>query len=208
MSYPGTASGVGIHVKPWMPAVAGLVLACLLAVGAGVALSGLATGPGSSAPIVMKTVTPGALEKSGIHLSQPVVPIECRPAGWLHLNLVGRCPVSQAAADSAAEAALPRFRPIPLPAVGAAAAAIPITGGAPQVKESVLAWVDVSAQGTANPALHAMVWVVAVDLPATGGAVCPNPKTLVVRSCVAGFPRYLVFVDAMSAKVRLLMARP
>jgi hypothetical protein len=208
-----------------MPAVAALLAAVLLATGAGVALGGLTPGPGSSAPVVLKTVTAGALERSGIRLTRPTVGIECAPASWLHITLAGRCPVSQSAAEAAARAALPVFKVLPLPigvgtaqatVVGAAAVGTPTTGS-PQVREAVLAWADVPARSSPNgQPLHALVWAIAVDEPALGVRACPVPPirtsatspTAAMAPLCIGAPRYLVFIDAMSGKLRFLTARP
>ena len=210
-----------------MPAVGTAVAALLLATGAGVVLSGLSPSPGSTAPVLLKTVTPGALERSGIRLTQPPVPVECTPASWLHLTLTGHCPVSRSAAEAAARAALPVFPVLPLPVgVGMAqvkvvvGAAAPVTShGSPQIKEAVLAWADVPARSSPNgQALHAMVWALAVDEPALGLGMCPPPTvrnaaaTMALAPtapvCLVGSPRYLVFIDAMSGKLRFLTARP
>jgi len=204
-------------MKPWLPALAALSAAVLLATIAGVVLGGLPMTPESSSPVVMKTVTPGALEKSGIRLTHAVPPIECTPAAWLHLSLGGHCPISQSQAEAAARSALPVYKPVPV-MVGAAAARaqfsavapVPVDGP-PQVRETVLAWADM---GTNRP-VHALVWVVAVDEPLAGGAMCAPPPvvrttgaaTTVPRACITA-PRYLVFVDASSGKILLSMARP
>ena len=85
--------------------------------------------------------------------------------------------------------------------------------GQVQVREAVLAWGDIPAGSTANGlAVHGLVWVVAVDEPSVGNAVCPAPSsraaaTMQLRACYSA-PRYLVFIDATTAKLRLLMARP
>jgi hypothetical protein len=206
-----------------MPATGAVLAAVLLATGAGVVLSGLTPSPGNSAPIVLKSVTRGALESSGIRLTQPPTPIECTPASWVHITLTGRCPVSQSTAEAAARSALPVFKAIPLP-IGAAMAQATVVGGAapvtsnapPQIKEAVLAWADVPARSSPNgQALHAMVWAIAVDSPALGMRMCPPPIVKTTGGSVApmapfciGGARYLVFIDAMSGKLRFLTARP
>lgn len=208
MSYPGAAAVVGRNVKPWLPALAALAAALLISALTAVALSGLAVGPGSSGPITLKTVTPGALERDGIRLSHAALPPECTPAAWLHLTVPGRCPISQAVAESTASSSVPVFRAVPMAADAA------IVPGHAQVRESVLAWADIpGASAAGGNSLHALVWVVAVDEPLAGNVYCPPPvvraqgMTAMVRPCFAS-PRYLVFIDAMSAKLRLLMARP
>jgi len=208
-----------------MPATAGLLAAVLLATGVGVVLSGLTPSPGHSAPITLKTVTPGVLDSMGIRLTQPALPIECGPASLVHITLTGRCPITQSAAEAAARSGLPVFKPMPLgvgvaiaqAAVVGGSAPAPVTGnGSPQIKEAVLAWADVPARSSPNgQALHAMVWAIAVDEPSLGMRTCLPP---IVRTtgasvapmapiCLAG-ARYLVFVDAISAKVRFLTVRP
>jgi hypothetical protein len=210
-------------MKPWMPAAGAVLAAVLLATGAGVVLGGLTPSPGSTAPIVLRTVTQGALESSGIRLTQPPLPIECTPAGWVHLTLTGRCPVSQSAAEAAARSALPVFKVMPMP-VGVAIAQAAVVGGSapvvsngsPQIKEAVLAWADVPGRSSPNgQALHAMVWAVAIDSPALGLRMCPPPVVRAANGSVApmapfciGGARYLVFIDAMSGKLRFLIARP
>jgi len=207
-SYPAAASGVGSHVKSWLPALVALGAAVLLATVAGVSLSGLATRPGSSQPVTLKTVTPGALDKMGIRLTHSALPPECTPAAWLRLSLPGRCPITQAQAQATAATSVPRFLRVPSMAADAAPGS-----GQVQVREAVLAWGDIPAGSTANGlAVHGLLWAVAVDEPNVGNAVCPAPSsraaaTMQLRACYSS-PRYLVFIDATTAKLRLLMARP
>jgi hypothetical protein len=208
-SYQAAASSVGSHVKPWLPALAALAAAVLMATAAGVALSGLAARPESSQPVTLKTVTPGALDKIGIRLTHAALPPECTPVAWLRLSLPGRCPITQAQAQATAATSVPAFLRVPM-AVDAA-----LTAGQVQVREAVLAWGDIPAGSTANGlAVHGLVWAVAVDQPNAGSTFCPPPvtpkagvATMMARACFAS-PRYLVFIDATTAKLRLLMARP
>ena len=195
-------------MKSWLPALAALAAAIVLATLAGAVLSGLVTGPGTSQPVALKTVTPGALDRMGIRLTRAALPPECTPAAWLHFSLPGRCPITQAQAQTAATASVPRFLRVPM-AVDAA-----VSSGQIQVREAVLAWADVPAGSAANAqAIHGLVWSVAVDEPNVGNAMCPPPvmksrmATVQLRACFTS-PRYLVFIDAMTAKPRLLMARP
>ena len=65
-SYPAAASGVGSHVKSWLPALVALGAAVLLATVAGVSLSGLATRPGSSQPVTLKNGREATQGKCGV----------------------------------------------------------------------------------------------------------------------------------------------
>ncbi|MEP7105679.1 MAG: hypothetical protein ABI838_07520, partial [Chloroflexota bacterium] len=109
----------------------------------------------------------------------------------------------------AARAAVAIAGGAPGPTDGAAPAP---TGGRPQVREAVLAWADLPVWAFgANPsrALHGLVWVVAIDELFGPYATCPPVKraSSLVTPCVAT-TRYLVFVDALSGKSRLVTSRP
>jgi len=60
-----------------------------------------------------------------------------------------------------------------------------------------------------------VVWAIAIDSPALGLRMCPPPVVRAANGSVApmapfciGGARYLVFIDAMSGKLRFLIARP
>lgn len=227
MSYPGTASGVAINMRPWLPALAGLLVAVGLATTAGVLLSAVTPGPGASAPITLRSLSPGAQAAAQVRLTQPAIPLECQPAAWLHVTLAGRCPIARSAAEAVARSVQPTPVNLPIgigrvtastrtaaPALAPAPAPTPAatSGAGRQVKESVLAWADVPAGapfGSPAQGLHALVWVVAVDQPATFSTGCP-PRAMANAALIrcGGASRYLVFVDALSGKSRLVTNRP
>ena len=206
-------------MRSWTPALAGLLIAVGLATASGAALGRLAPNPGGTAAITLRSMSPGSQAAAHLQLSQPALAIECRPAAWMHATLAGRCPVSQSMAEAAARAALPMVAvTLPLP-IGAARAAVAITGaaaaptgGQAQIREAVLAWADLPVGAfAANPsrALHGLVWVIALDELFGPYATCPSVKraSSLVTPCVAT-SRYLVFVDALSGKSRLVTSRP
>ena len=200
-----------------MPALAGLLVAAGLATATGVALSRLTPTAGGTPAITLQSMAPGSQAAAHLRLSQPALPIECRPAAWIHATLAGRCPLPRSAAEAAARSALPVVV-VTLP-IAAARAAVAINGATPapasaqpQVREAVLAWADLPAWAFgANPsrALHGLVWVVAVDELFGPNSTCPALKraSSLVTPCVAT-TRYLVFVDALSGRSRLVTSRP
>jgi hypothetical protein len=172
----------------WIAISGALVLALLVAVGTGVALTQLIAAGGVSHPVVMKTVTPGGLERDGIRLTAAATPPVCA----LPYRLPG-CPVSKSVAEAAAAKSL-----------GMAAPAA--------VRESVLARVDTDPHGGTGRSIHGTQWVVAVDrsLP-IGVMTCirpvrPSSGPAAMLPCGAG--RSLVFVDAGTGKPTLTITRP
>jgi hypothetical protein len=172
----------------WIAISGALVLALLVAVGTGAALTQLIASGGAGHPVVMKTVTAGGLEREGIRLSSAAT-----PPGCTLLDRLPGCPVSKAAAEAAAVKSL-----------GTAAQAA--------VRESVLARVDTDPQAATGRPIHGTEWVVAVDrsLP-MGMMTCirpvrPSSGPAVMVPCGAGHS--LVFVDAGSGKPTLTITRP
>ena len=158
--------------------------------------------------MALKTVTPGALDRMGVRLTRAALPPECTPAAWLRFSVPGRCPITQSRAETTATTSVPVFKGMPM-AVDSG-----VAPGPAQVREAVLAWADIPAGAAANNlAVHGLVWAVAIDEPLAGGVFCPPPvvKTAVaaiqMRACFVS-PRYLVFIDAMTAQLRVLMSRP
>jgi hypothetical protein len=205
-------------MKPWLPALAGLLVAVGLATTAGVLFGGLAPGPGGSTPIALKSMSAGTQDAAHLRLTQPALPVECQAAAWVHVTLAGRCPISRSAAEAVARSAQPIFPGLPIVIAGGAAytggpaAPAANTGAGRQVREAVLAWADLPAgtlAGSPAQALHALVWVVAVDEPASFSVGCPpivRTSPLMIRC--GGASKYLVFVDALSGKSRLMTNRP
>ena len=213
-------------MKPWLPALVGLLVAAGLATTAGVVFGGLAPGPDGSTPIALKSMSAGSQDAAQLRLSRPALPVECQAAAWVHVTLPGRCPISRSAAEAVARSAQPIFPALPIgiargaaytggaaaPATAPEATPVASTSAGRQVREAVLAWADLPAgtlAGSPAQALHALVWVVAVDEPASFIVGCPpivRASALVIRC--GGASRYLVFVDALTGKSRLVTTRP
>ena len=172
----------------WLVVVAALIAALVIAVGTGAALAQVTANTRGGQPVVLKTATPGALERAGVHLTSAAVPPGC----GLPLRLPG-CPVAQSTAEAAAVKML-----------GSSAQA--------RVRETVLARVDIAAQSGLAPPIHGLDWVVAVDrtLPAAA-MMCVHPMPVSsgpVPLPACGTLRYLVFVDASTGAPTRMMGRP
>ena len=178
----------------WLLIGGALLVTVLLAAGSGLALAQVAQGGRNGRPVVLSSVTPGALDAAGIPLTSAAAPPGC---GLLPLRLPG-CPISKAAAE--------------------AAAAGKFGGTQARVRESVLAQVDAASAAYFGRPFHGVGWVVAVDrtFPAMAAPVaavmilCPMPVPPhpggAIPVCPSG--RYLVFVSAATGLVQATMPRP
>src|SRR5581483_3657651 len=147
-----------------------LVLAAAAAVLTGAAIQRWLV-PGAAAPVTMRSVTPGGLDRMGIHLWSPHVPPECFASGWRPLRLVlSECPLAQDQAEWAARGAL---------------AAHPGSPG-PRAVETVLAQADVPVQFTRGAGIHQLAWVVAVDQQAAYAPLCVKARPVDAEAPAAG----------------------
>lgn len=174
----------------WLLVTAALLTALVVAVGTGVALSQVVDNTRGGQPVALKSATPGALELAGVHLTSAALPPEC----GLPVRLPG-CPVARSTAEAAATKVLG-------------------TPARTQVRETVLAQVDLSQQAGFARSIHGLQWVVAIDrTQQVGVMMCGHPMPAAVPAMAkpplpCGLGRYLVFVDPTSAAPTLTISRP